>query len=189
MAISNLITIAEYAKSFAMEDIRRPIIEMFAKSTDLFEAMPFDNRFAIVDVHGKDLRELVTTNLQRDGAMLSWGGLAATATCDQAKPGVLDVKITVAGKPLDDKRAYKLVTSDFLASGGDGLIGRLHLPEGSIQLGDTIIREAVVDLLRAQQGTIDPARLTQPHRIQFVGARPLTCGGAGAPKRGPAEPE
>ncbi len=42
MAASNLLTIAEYAKSFATEDIRRPPIEMFAKSTDLFDAMPFE---------------------------------------------------------------------------------------------------------------------------------------------------
>lgn len=42
MAASNLITIAEYAKGLAMEDIRRPPIEMFAKSTDLFDAIPFE---------------------------------------------------------------------------------------------------------------------------------------------------
>lgn len=42
MAVSNLITIAEYAKSFAQEDIRRPPIEMFARSTDLFDALPFE---------------------------------------------------------------------------------------------------------------------------------------------------
>lgn len=42
MAGSNLITITEYAKSLPMEDIRRPPIEMFAKSTDVFEALPFE---------------------------------------------------------------------------------------------------------------------------------------------------
>jgi len=42
MAVSNLLTITEYAKSFAQEDIRRPPIEMFAKSTDLFDALPFE---------------------------------------------------------------------------------------------------------------------------------------------------
>jgi len=42
MAVSNLITITEYAKSLAAEDIRRPPIEMFARSTDLFDAMPFE---------------------------------------------------------------------------------------------------------------------------------------------------
>jgi hypothetical protein len=39
---TNLITIAEYAKSFAKEDMRRPIIEMFAASADVFEVLPFE---------------------------------------------------------------------------------------------------------------------------------------------------
>lgn len=42
MAASGLITIGEYAKSFAKEDIRRPIIEMFARSADIFDALPFE---------------------------------------------------------------------------------------------------------------------------------------------------
>src|SRR4051812_27189439 len=42
MAASNLITIGEYAKSFAKEDIRRPIIEMFARSADIFDVLPFE---------------------------------------------------------------------------------------------------------------------------------------------------
>lgn len=42
MAVSNLMTVTEYAKSFAKEDIRRPPIEMFARSTDFFDALPFE---------------------------------------------------------------------------------------------------------------------------------------------------
>lgn len=42
MAVSNLITVTEYAKSFAKEDIRRPPIEMFARSTDFFDVLPFE---------------------------------------------------------------------------------------------------------------------------------------------------
>ncbi|HUO89148.1 MAG TPA: hypothetical protein VMU08_08235 [Rhizomicrobium sp.] len=42
MAVSNLITLAEYAKGFANEDIRRTIIEMFTQYSDIFEVMPFE---------------------------------------------------------------------------------------------------------------------------------------------------
>jgi hypothetical protein len=42
MPVSNLITVAEYAKSLQNADVRRPPIEMFAASTDVFEAMPFE---------------------------------------------------------------------------------------------------------------------------------------------------
>lgn len=43
MAISNLITLPEYAKGFAREDIRRAVIEMFTQYSDIFEVMPFES--------------------------------------------------------------------------------------------------------------------------------------------------
>jgi 2',3'-cyclic-nucleotide 2'-phosphodiesterase (5'-nucleotidase family) len=152
----------------------------------LFEAMPFDNRFAIVDVKGAHLRKLVSQNLQRSGGILSWGGLAVRARC---KNNALEVAITVAGKPLDDNRGYKLVTSDFLASGGDGTIGRLKLPDGSVKMTDVIIRDAIAEILKKKKGTIDPAQLFSPtkKRMDYEGNRPVECGKPGnAP---PQEPD
>jgi 5'-nucleotidase len=145
----------------------------------LFEAMPFDNRFAIVELTGKDLRTLVTANLSRGGGILSWAGLTARARC---KSGKLDVQVQVRGKPLDDSASYKLATSDFLASGGDGVIGRLQLSEGKIQITSTIIREAVADVLRGWKTTpraaIDPGHLYSAirPRLDYEGKRPVACG-------------
>jgi 5'-nucleotidase len=139
----------------------------------LFEAMPFDNRFAVVDLKGAHLRKLVTSNLQRGGAILSWGGLAAKAKCNGNK---LDVAITVAGKPLSDNASYKLVTSDFLASGGDGLIGRLKLADGAVKLTDVIIRDAMAEVLRKKKGTVDTAKIAATKRLDYPGKRPVQCG-------------
>ena len=151
----------------------------------LYEAIPFDNRFALVELKGSHLRSLVSTNLQKGGAILSWSGLAAKARC---KGGVLDVAITVGGKPLDEKATYKLVTSDFLAGGGDsGTIGRLKLPEGSIKLTDKIIREELAAILRRAKGTaratVDPAKLLSPatRRMDYEGTRPVSCGRSSSP--------
>jgi 5'-nucleotidase len=145
----------------------------------LFEAMPFDNRFAIVTVTGADLRKMVTGNLGHAGGILSWGGLTAKTRCQGDR---LDAEIKVAGVPLDDAGSYKLATSDFLASGGDGLIGRLKLPDSAIQSTSTIIRDAISDVLRGWKGSprasIDPAALhsmTHP-RLDYPGKRPVECG-------------
>jgi 5'-nucleotidase len=145
----------------------------------LFEAVPFDNRFALIDVTGKDLRAIVTANLSRGGGILSWGGLTAKARC---KAGKLDVAIRIAGKPLDDARHYKLATSDFLASGGDGVVGRLELPDGAVQPTDTVIREALADVLRgwkaSARSSIETGRLYSPTapRLDYEGKRPVMCG-------------
>jgi len=42
MAVNNLITLPEYAKGFAKEDIRRTVIEMFTSRSDVLEVMPFE---------------------------------------------------------------------------------------------------------------------------------------------------
>jgi 5'-nucleotidase len=156
----------------------------------LFEAVPFDNRFALVDLTGKDLRKVVTSNLQRGGGILSWGGLTAKARCKADK---LDVQIRVAGKPLDEAARYKLATSDFLASGGDGVIGRLKLGDGAVQMTDTIIREALGDVLRGWKATaraaIDPTRLYSKAapRLDYEGKRPVACGASPPTSKEPAE--
>jgi 2',3'-cyclic-nucleotide 2'-phosphodiesterase (5'-nucleotidase family) len=144
----------------------------------LFEAMPFDNRFAIVELQGKHIRRLVANNLQRTGGFNSWGGLTVRARC---KDGKLDLAISIGGKPLADEGKYKLVTSDFLASGGDGVIGRLKLPPEAIRMTDVIIRDALADILRKKKGTIDGTALFSPgkKRVDYEGSRPVEC----APKQ------
>ncbi len=157
-----------------------------------YEAMPFDNRFAHVDVKGTHIRRLISTNLQRGGAILSWGGLTAKARC---KAGKLELDIKIAGKPLDDNASYKLVTSDFLASGGDGLIGRLKLPEGSVVVTNDIIRDVLAEYLRKQKGTpratIEPTKLFGPalKRMDYEGSRPVECGDKTKPKAPEEQPE
>jgi 2',3'-cyclic-nucleotide 2'-phosphodiesterase (5'-nucleotidase family) len=154
----------------------------------LYEAMPFDNRFALIDLKGKHIRRLITTNIQRGSGIYSWGGLVAKARC---KDGALAVDVKVGGKPLADEASYKLVTSDFLASGGDAsVIGRLKLPEGSIKMTDVIIRDAIADILRKRKGKVDPAQLFSPakKRLDYEGERPVLCQGAKQQKP-PEEPD
>ncbi|HVV83342.1 MAG TPA: bifunctional UDP-sugar hydrolase/5'-nucleotidase [Kofleriaceae bacterium] len=141
----------------------------------LYEAMPFDNRFAVVKLTGAQVRKLVTNNLLGGGAILSWGGLTATASC---KDGRLDVVLKdEAGTVIDDARPLTLLTSDFLASGGDGLIGRLKLPEGNVVMTDTIIRDAMASALTARGGTMEPTQEYDPShpRLSYPGKRPVSC--------------
>jgi 5'-nucleotidase len=82
----------------------------------LYEAMPFDNRFARVTLTGAHLRRMISNNLQSGSGIFSWSGLRVTATC---KGGALEVFLKdERGKPITDERTLvTLITSDFLASG------------------------------------------------------------------------
>jgi 2',3'-cyclic-nucleotide 2'-phosphodiesterase (5'-nucleotidase family) len=139
---------------------------------ELFTAMPFDNRFALLTVRGSQLRSLVTANLSSDAGIFSWGGLTVRASC---KNGALDIAIKIAGKPLVDDLPYTIVTSDFIASGGDGVMARLQLPSDAIELTDVIIRDAMADVLRAHTGTLDPQSHYAGKRLDYPGVRPVKC--------------
>lgn len=154
----------------------------------LFEAIPFDNRFALIKLTGAQVLEMITQNLTRDGALYSWGGLTVSAFC---KRDQLAIDVRVGGKPLDNKKTYTMVTSDFLASGGDGTLSKLGLPPSATNITLTIMRDAFADVLRAKRGAakkIDPVTLHDPKapRQRFTGPRPLSCGATPAPAAKPA---
>ncbi len=140
----------------------------------LYQANPFDNRFALVKLSGRHLRRLVSNNLGRDGGIFSLGGVAVSARCDGDS---LKVELRVKGKVVGDDDPLTLVTSDFLASGGDGVIGRLKLPAGAVTVTDQIIRDAMATQLR-RGGTLDPGKLydAKAPRLRYDGARPVRCG-------------
>jgi 5'-nucleotidase len=153
----------------------------------LFAANPFDNRFAVVKLTGKDLRKLVVNNLGGGSGIFSYGGITVTAKC---KGAVLAVEIKrLDGKAVKDGDKLTLVTSDFLASGGDGAIGRLKLPDGSVEVTNTIIRDSMAKSLKEIGGTIDPAKLysDRKRRLSYPGKRPVRCGKDAAPA--PEEPD
>jgi len=145
----------------------------------LYEAMPFDNRLALVTLTGANLRRLISNNLQTGSGVFSVAGITVIATCKAAALEVF-VKDT-RGKPIADDRTVTLVTTDFLASGGDGAIGRLKLPAGSVVLTDTLLRDALAAGLTARGGTLSPLDLfdAEHPRLAYPTPRPVKCGAAG----------
>lgn len=143
---------------------------------DLYEALPFDNRFAVVTLTGADLRAVVAGNLATGKGVFSIAGARVVATC---KRGALDVKLTRAnGKPIRDRDVLRVVTNEFLASGGDGAFGAAALPDGAIAIEDgPPIRDAMADVLRARGGTLAGEELHDPARprLRYPGKRPVSC--------------
>jgi len=143
----------------------------------LYEANPFDNRFATIPVTAGELAEAIARNLGRDNGIISLSGVRAEARC---KGGALAVSLFRAhgGHPLAPKTKLTLVTSDFLATGGDGLFSAETKLHADLDDGPPI-RDAMAAQLRARKAPLDPADPTlfdPAHpRIAFPGARPVHC--------------
>jgi 5'-nucleotidase len=141
----------------------------------LFLAMPFDNHFAKVKMRGADLRAWLADNLGGSGGIVSIAGATVVARCDHEQ-----LAITLYDrrhKKIADDRALVISTSDFLASGGDGTMGKLHLPDGAVTLTDVLVRDAMAAELAKRHKPLEAAQVfdAKKPRLAYTGTRPIKC--------------
>ena len=110
---------------------------------ELISAFPFPNTIVQLDMKGSDLRAMF-----EHGAGLTNGILQASKgvemVYDESRPtGIRVVKCLIKGLPLDDRKTYKVITSNFLADGGDGFLifkRALSYKNTRVEILDSIIR-------------------------------------------------
>ena len=147
----------------------------------LYESQPFDNRVARLSMTGAQLRTVVRAHLERPRhGIISISGARVEARC---KGKALDVSIVRDnGKPIGAAERLIVVTSDYLATGGDELYFVANLAEDAITVDKETLRDALADALRKRKGTLDgddPNLLDPKHpRLLLPGSRPVTCGKA-----------
>jgi 2',3'-cyclic-nucleotide 2'-phosphodiesterase (5'-nucleotidase family) len=144
----------------------------------LFEALPFDNRFALISITGAELADVVARNLGRDNGIVSVSGVLAEARCEN---GALAVSLFRAGRkhlPIADDARMTLATSDFLATGGDGLYSDELRRRAKLDDGPPI-RDAIAALIRARPASVpnDPRAVFDPAhpRLAYPSPRPVRC--------------
>ena len=79
--------------------------------------LPFANTIVTAQVTGKQIVELLTVLAQKDP---NSGGFFETSGMTFRIKNKAATDITIAGKPLDLAKQYKLATNSFIAKGGDG---------------------------------------------------------------------
>jgi 5'-nucleotidase len=143
----------------------------------LYEAFPFDNRFAFVRATGADLRAIYASILDRDGSFFSIGGVRVVARCERGERRISLLRAN--GREVRDGDALLVATSEFLATGGDGIFAPIRARDpGAIEIeDDPPIREAIADVLRSDPRPIDPRAYFDPAspRVTFPGPRPVRC--------------
>jgi 2',3'-cyclic-nucleotide 2'-phosphodiesterase (5'-nucleotidase family) len=103
----------------------------------LFEAMPFDNRVAYVQITTRTLRRLIEANLEKHGSYLSMAGVRAQIR----STGNLELR-DMKGLLLQDEAPVILIASDFLILGGDNFWGPEKIVEPMNEPG-ALLRDAL----------------------------------------------
>ena len=144
----------------------------------LFEAMPFDNLVAKIRMTGAELKTVISTHLQHDAhGLISVSGIRVDARC--GKTGVELKLVRDNGKAITDREILLVATSDYLATGGDGLFQPLALSAQRIQIDASgSFRDALARSLKRhpQLSPRDP-RIFDPARprLALSSPRPLIC--------------
>jgi 2',3'-cyclic-nucleotide 2'-phosphodiesterase (5'-nucleotidase family) len=78
---------------------------------NIFELMPFDNEVVLLKLSGSQFKDMCYKIVEKGGIPI--GGMRLTMK------GTAPTDITVNGKAFDETKDYWVVTSDYLANGGD----------------------------------------------------------------------
>lgn len=78
---------------------------------NVFELMPFDNELVLLKLSGSQFKDMCYKIVEKGGIPV--GGMQLTMKGSEPS------KITIKGKPLDETKDYWVITSDYLANGGD----------------------------------------------------------------------
>ena len=145
----------------------------------VYEVYPFDNRLVTFILTGDQLARIVAYNLQRrepPTEILSVAGFRVDAMCES---GMLRVALRRrSGAPIRPDERLAIVTSDFISSGGDGVLAPAG-PLGEIRNppGAPILHDAVADWLRRRGGRLNESQILAPEnrRWNYPGRRPVSC--------------
>ena len=124
----------------------------------VFTTVPFDNDLVSMDLTGEQIRELLERSVLSEN-MLQVSGIQIVY--DLSKPaGAKVASVEVAGKPMAALATYRVVTNDFLASGGNQF--NIFKKGRNISSGPSQ-RDAVADYIRKNS----PMNVQARNRIVF----------------------
>ncbi len=78
----------------------------------IFELMPFDNTMVVLHLSGQKVEELCNR-------IAEYGGWPVSYSLHMNIEGEKATNITIHGEPLDSQKTYHVVTTDYIANGGD----------------------------------------------------------------------
>jgi 2',3'-cyclic-nucleotide 2'-phosphodiesterase (5'-nucleotidase family) len=123
----------------------------------IFELLPFENMLVMVELKGEDCQKLFDLIADSKGAPV--GGMTMVIN------NKLAAQVKIKGEDFDPSRTYKVLTSDYIANGGD----HANMMKNAIKTFqyDVKLRDAVIDELKFM--TKDGAKLinTKDGRIKI----------------------
>ncbi|MBT8087702.1 MAG: bifunctional metallophosphatase/5'-nucleotidase [Gammaproteobacteria bacterium] len=143
---------------------------------DVYKMFPFDNRVVILDLSGRDLRDVVAGQIVNGRRLAGFSGLRIFVTCDNS---AVDVRLQLEdGRELQDTDRVSLLANDFLTLGGDGVLTPVIPADGfPIDERMPLVRNVLVDWFRQQSSPLhlDDFRSDDNPRWSLPDSFPESC--------------
>lgn len=142
----------------------------------VFEVMPFDNLLVTLRLTGRQLRQVFSASVAQGRRGMGFSGIQVQTRCEA---GGLAVAMTrPSGAAIADDDAVVLVTSDFLATGGDGILGPIMPPGGfPVDVGAPLVRDVLIEYLQRPGTPLDEAQhLGATPRLSVQDSLPCNAG-------------
>jgi 2',3'-cyclic-nucleotide 2'-phosphodiesterase (5'-nucleotidase family) len=143
----------------------------------VYEMFPFDNRVVQLNLSGAELKKVLATRLQARPNTIGISGIRVRAQC--SRNALVVTLLNASGNPIRDDERLLVVTTDFLATGGEGLLSSV-VPAGfTIPDAAPLARDVVVDSLRRRGGVLREDQLVDRANPRWVypGGLPVRCTG------------
>lgn len=108
---------------------------------NILSIFPFNNNVVIIDLMGKDVREMLE-NFARRGRAEALSNVKIVIEQNKLK------ECLIGGKELDDNKLYKVATIDFLLGGGDGIYALKEAK--NVTNTNAVLREIIIDYIKSE---------------------------------------
>ena len=152
--LANLVTDALYQSldadivfHNAAGGLRAPLPEGELTYGSVYTMFPFDNRVAILELSGADLRLIIAGQAHAGRRRAAFAGMRVFVDCSD---GGMRVTMRLGdGQEIKDTDVLRVGANDFLATGGDDILTPA-MPDGGFVIDDDprLIREIIVGWLR-----------------------------------------
>jgi 5'-nucleotidase len=135
----------------------------------VFEVMPFDNKVVALRLTGAQVRTVFATHLRNSRRTVGVSGIRVRAMC---AGGSVDVALTRSSGAVRDDEVLTVAATDFLATGGDGILKPV-IPPGGFPIPDDapLARDLLASYLQRLDGPLREEQFvdTANPRLVFSG--------------------
>jgi len=132
----------------------------------VFLMFPFDNRIAIVEMSGADVRKIIAVQAHNGGSSAGFSGMRVFVSCNDNQMSVRMLRPD--GSEIGDAETLRVVANDFLLLGGDEILTPV-IPEGGFAMpsGTPTVRDTLVSWFRSRGGRMHADDFFKPGELRW----------------------